>query len=195
MRWGGSARILSEDDVAGVIAQVGELITLPEGETPTVASVADLDKLRDQPFFAYAEVGDRVLIYRQAKKAYLYRPSINKLIEVAPVVVDASASASATPAARAPRFVLLNGTNTSGLAARYADTLEDVVVDAEIVTRDDAVDSYASSMLVDLSGTHAEEGKALAETLGMSFGELPEAEVAPGEDADFLIILGEDVVQ
>lgn len=45
----------------------------------------DPEKLRDQPFFANAQRGDKVLIYANAKKAILYNPPSNKIIEVAPV--------------------------------------------------------------------------------------------------------------
>lgn len=65
--------------------KVGKLIELPLDEEPTVATVTDAEKLREQPFFINAQNGDRVLIFTQAKKAYLYRPSTNKIVEVAPV--------------------------------------------------------------------------------------------------------------
>jgi len=86
-----------------LIDQVGKLIELPAGETPTLATVSDKTKLQDQPFFANAQNGDKVLIYVKAKKAILYRPSINKIIEVAPLSIAQptaepvqSATASAT---------------------------------------------------------------------------------------------------
>lgn len=64
---------------------VGKLIALPEDETPTIATVTNNDRLKDQPFFSKAENGDKVLIYPQAKRAILYRPSTNKIIEVGAV--------------------------------------------------------------------------------------------------------------
>lgn len=66
-------------------AKVAKLTVLPQGETPTVATVTDITKLQDQPFFANAQNGDKVLIYTKAKKAILYRPSTNKVINIAPV--------------------------------------------------------------------------------------------------------------
>jgi len=68
-----------------IVDAVGKLIALPEGETPTIATVTDKERLQDQQFFSKAEIGDKVLIYTQAKKAILYRPSTNKVIEVGQV--------------------------------------------------------------------------------------------------------------
>jgi hypothetical protein len=66
-------------------SEVASLIELPSGENPTIATVVDASKLKSQAFFANAENGDRVLIFTQAKKAILYRPSTKKIIEVAPI--------------------------------------------------------------------------------------------------------------
>lgn len=68
-----------------VMEAVGKLILLPEGEEPTLATVSDPSKLKDQAFFKNAELGDKVLIYSQAKKAILYSPTKNKIIEIAPI--------------------------------------------------------------------------------------------------------------
>lgn len=65
-----------------VIDAVGKLITLPTDETPSIATVTDAAKLKSQSFFQNAQNGDKVLIYSQAKKAIIYRPSTNKIIEV-----------------------------------------------------------------------------------------------------------------
>ena len=75
----------STDEVSHLLQKVGTLILLPTSEQPTVATVSDKDKLKDQPFFTNAETGDKLIIYPNAKKAILYRPNINKIIEVAPV--------------------------------------------------------------------------------------------------------------
>jgi hypothetical protein len=50
-----------------------------------VATVSDASKLQSQQFFAKAQNGDKVLIFTNAKRAVLYRPSTNKVIEYAPV--------------------------------------------------------------------------------------------------------------
>jgi len=76
-----------------LIATVGKLMFLPTGENPTVATVADPEKLKDQPFFTNAKKGDKVLIYTNARKAILYNPDSNKIVEIAPVNIGQQPSA------------------------------------------------------------------------------------------------------
>ncbi len=73
-----------------LVARVGKLIVLPENETPTMATVSDPSKLQDQPFFLNAKKGFNVLIYSSAKKAILYDPFSNKIVEVAPISLGGS---------------------------------------------------------------------------------------------------------
>ena len=80
------------DENATTIAAVEKLIVLPQNEQPTIATVSDPSKLKSQPFFAQAKVGDKVLIYSKAKKAILYDPMINKILEVAPLNTDVDAA-------------------------------------------------------------------------------------------------------
>lgn len=88
---------LAREEAEELVRKVGKFILLPEGETPTVATVTDPEKLADQPFFAKAKEGDKVLLYPVAKKAYLYDPVANRLLEVAPIRDSASASVQAVP--------------------------------------------------------------------------------------------------
>lgn len=83
-----AAQVAAEMETKETVESVGKLIALPDGEQPTVATVSDPAKLKDQAFFAKAQMGDKVLIYTKAKKAYLYRPSKDLLIEVAPITTD-----------------------------------------------------------------------------------------------------------
>lgn len=76
---------ITQEAVGDTVTKVGRLMVLPESETPTVATVADPEVLKNQPFFKNAKVGDRVLIYATALKAILYDPKIDKIVEVAPL--------------------------------------------------------------------------------------------------------------
>lgn len=72
----------SQQEAVTLISAVGKLMRLPD-EQPTIATVEDTSKLKDQSFFRYAEKGDKVLMYVKSKKAILYRPSTDKIIEIA----------------------------------------------------------------------------------------------------------------
>ncbi len=79
-----------EKELEEIIKKVSELIVLPTNETPTLATVSDPSKLKDQAFFANAQEGDKVLIYAKAGKAILYNPKMNKIVDVSPLAPTAS---------------------------------------------------------------------------------------------------------
>lgn len=76
----------TQEENKALVAKLSQMMELP-AEAPTVATVIDKTKLTSQPFFARAENQDKVLIYTQSRKAILYRPSTNKIIEVAPITI------------------------------------------------------------------------------------------------------------
>lgn len=78
----------AQEETEKVIAQVGKIMVLPQGESPTVATVSDVSKLQGQAFFKDGQNGDKILIYANSREAILYRPSINKIIKEAPLVMD-----------------------------------------------------------------------------------------------------------
>lgn len=75
----------AEKEAGDLVSEVRRYILLPKGEVPTVATVSDPSKLKDKPFFAKAKIGDKVLLYPIAKKAFLYDPVAKKVLEVAPI--------------------------------------------------------------------------------------------------------------
>lgn len=75
----------AKDEATKIKELVANLVEVPADENPTIATVNDASKLKSQAFFAKSQNGDKVLIFTKAKKAYLYRPSTNKVIEVAPI--------------------------------------------------------------------------------------------------------------
>ncbi len=87
----------AQKEVRSLVAKVGQLIVLPVGEDPTVAVVTDLERLKDQPFFANAQKGYKVLIYTNARKAILYDPVNHRIVEVAPVNIGTQENPVAEP--------------------------------------------------------------------------------------------------
>ena len=90
----------AQQELQSAIAAVGALMVLPTHEQPTLATVSDPEKLKDQTFFANSQKGDQVLIYIQSHKAILYRPSLHKIIEVAPVGAAPAGVNTATSSVR-----------------------------------------------------------------------------------------------
>lgn len=86
-----------EKQTKDIINAVGKLIELPS-DTPQVATVTDVDTLKkNQPFFDSAKNGDQILIFQ--KEVILYRPSINKIINVGPIIsTPAQTTTGQTPA-------------------------------------------------------------------------------------------------
>jgi hypothetical protein len=76
----------AKDTAPTVLEKVGKLVSLPQGEEPTVATITDLKPLEGQEFFKDARIGDKVIIYKGASKAILYRPTQNKVITAAPLI-------------------------------------------------------------------------------------------------------------
>jgi len=184
---------VAQQDAQVTIAAVAKLIILPTGETPTVAVVQDITKLRDQTFFAHAKNGDKVLIYTIAKKAILYRPSINKIIDVAPVNLGSSSGATPTPSAAPQTYslILRNGTAIVGLAKTYGVKVTSKVTNVTIRDYQDAANkSYQKTIVVDVKGDKGDAVSQIATTLGISTGPMPAGEASAS--ADFLIIVGAD---
>lgn len=176
----------AEAEVKKLIAEVGKLIQLPEGEDPTVASITDIDKLKDQAFFAKAKNGDKVIIYTNAKKAILYDPNAHKIIDVAPINIG-------TPSAQASqaKIVLRNGTTTTGLTNKAEDDIKKAFPQANVILKENASkDSYDKSVVVIINDSAKDAATNIAKTLNIPLGGLPDGESKP--NADILVILGKD---
>lgn len=91
-----SSGAVEQSEANALAAKVGRLMILPTDEVPTIATVSDPSKLSGQPFFQNAKVGDKVLIYTNAKLAVLYDPSVNKIVTIAPI--NTNGGAANTPA-------------------------------------------------------------------------------------------------
>jgi hypothetical protein len=178
-----------------MVEEVGKIVLLPDKETPQVALVSDVNQLKGQAFFADAINGDWVLVYNNAKLAILYRPSLKKIVRAVPVTMGDNQSALPTPSG-GPKitFVLRNGTTVVGFTKTYQSALLKKLPNAQVTARDNATSSaYEKTLLVDIKG-NAPLAKQVAQTLGISMGQLPEGEEIPASpSADFLIILGSDI--
>jgi hypothetical protein len=195
----GTADTKEADDT---IKKVGELVLLPEGEQATLATVTDITKLAGQTFFARAKNGDKVLIYEQSKKAILYRPSSNMIIDIGPVGSTGASTGTqtATPSAtetisKPVRVAIYNGTTTSGLTRKAEPELVALSsLQVAVVAKENASSSaYTESVVIDLTGQNQAAASQLATYAKGQVGTLPAGEAKP--EADILIILGDSYTQ
>lgn len=195
-------------DAEELVKQIGRLTELPVGEEPTVATVSDVDSVKDQSFFRNAENGDRVLIYTEARRAILYRPSTDKIIEVGPVTIGDNVGLNSedqiegdgteteeSGASTGFRLAFSNATPTAGLTTTASDELTEKLpeLDFEIVSRTDANASYDGTTVIVLGSGYAGAAQQIADILGGVVGELPEGEPTP--DADVLVLLGNNYLK
>lgn len=203
---------MAKDALSAVVAQVGKLIELPTGEEPTMATVTSVEKLKDQPFFAHAQNGDKALIFSKAGKAILYRPSTDKIIEVISLVgssnqlgsaqipqqpaatAEAAPATTETPAAttaaaKVAEVVIYNGTTQKGLAKNVATKIAGMT-EAHVASTGNAKGTFAKTIVVDLSGSNQALVQKIAQTVGGEVGNFPDGESRP--EADILIIGGSD---
>ena len=85
-----------EEEAKTLALKVGKLIVLPIDEVPTIATLSDPKALKNQTFFVDAKKGDKVLIYTNNRKAILYDPVANKVINV--TSLNIGTEKAATPA-------------------------------------------------------------------------------------------------
>lgn len=203
-----------------IVELVSDLMILPTAETPTLATVSEKELLMEQPFFQRAENGDKVLMYLEAKKAILYRPSVHKIIDVTTINIDNKELLTNSPGATSAKTVekettsttdstklstidveqvtsrtvtLLNGTASEGLATQYQSLLSTSVPTIQIIRTGNAIsNNYPDTIVVDATKQNAVLAQQIAKTIGGTVKDLPSGELVP--KTDLLVILGQDKV-
>ena len=184
-----------KEETRTITQKLGKLMELPAGEEPSVATIMDKDKVKDQPFLARSQNGDKVIVYSKALKAILYRPSTNKVIDVVPVNTG---SPSAQPAPSV-RIALYNGTGADGADQTFETDLKAKANNVDIVSKQNAKKTtYAETLVIDIAGNKSELAEELAKLMKGKVAALPEGEATPSSDkgpVDLLVIVGKDSVQ
>lgn len=162
-----------------LVEEVGKIYALPKDETPTIATVIDKDKLKDQPFFANAQNGDKILIFTKAKKAIVYRPKEKVIVNAGPIALDQKSLL---------QVALVDAGGDMGVAEKkITDKFAD---SAAILTKADAKNKNSVKKLtvVDTNGQNAEAAKQIATELGGEVGSLPAGETTP-EGASIVVFV------
>lgn len=156
--------VAMQDEVKDISEKIGKFMELP-AEIPTVATVSDKEKLQGQAFFANAQNGDRVLIYSKSQKAILWRPTTNKVIEVASLGgrvenISAPATSEATPTTAQPTPT--NQENNASAAPTENQNTQKVGTDLKSVPTEESVQLkkvvvYNGTKIKGLAGKLADE--------------------------------------
>jgi hypothetical protein len=193
----------AKEEQKAVLEKVTKLTELPTGESPTIATISDREKLAGQPFFANAVNGDKVIFYPTSKRAIIYRPSTNKIIDMSQVNVTEAISPTPmpqqtgtaqtpAPTAQQPttlRVAIYNGTTTPKLANTVEKAITESMAYVTVTTKDNAKNQdYIQSLVVDLTGARGEQAQALAKLMNGNVAAFPSGETRP--DADVLVIIG-----
>lgn len=164
------AKQVADEEAKVLKEKVSKIMQLPK-EKPTVATIKDITKLKDQPFFNGAKNGDKVLIFTEARKAIIYRESTNLVINSGPIAVTSDQKVAAKKAVS----LLASVNGSSADAAGKVSAVQGVTV-----TEGKAAKNYKTTQVLDLSGNSGDKAKEIATSLG---GEvitaLPTGETAP----------------
>jgi hypothetical protein len=79
-----------------VVEKVRQLIRIPNDVEPTVATIVDVDQLKQRnAFYAKAKNGDNLIV--TPDRAILFDPVANVILDVVPVSIQAPTAKSAAP--------------------------------------------------------------------------------------------------
>lgn len=210
--------LAAKEEMKALKEQVGKLMVIPKDEDPLVITVMDSAKLKDQPFFAKANNGDRVLVFQNAKMAILYNPIEKKIVNVGPFNppnpspslapgeeevgkfnLPTAVENSPTPKPEPLTISLFNSTDSDSVVdpvirqihARYPDA----VINNEGKS---TVRNYEWTTLFNLKANKKTEETALVKSIKpVTVTELPEGEdvgtrLTNTENVSFIIIIGRD---
>jgi hypothetical protein len=155
-------------------AEVASKVVVPQDETPAISTVVDAAKI-DQEFLRGTKKGDKILLYFQARRAIVYRPSTGQVINTGPL-----------DAPRPKGFIRSGyaGADTTKVAALLTAS-QDYAVDS---TDASPQQSYKRTIVVDLAGNRPDVARQLAARLKATVAPLPDGESKP--DADLLVVVG-----
>jgi hypothetical protein len=202
-----------------LLKKLSNIAELPNNEEPTIATVADAFRLRGQKFFEQAKNGDKVIIYKEAQRAILYRPETGKIVESAPVNIQdlentvsrkessqtsqstpgnnltlQNSQMQVTPSEEPARLAIYNGTlYVDGLAnsvgAFLVKELPGNQISVDLLENANKINE--NTLIFDLTKKHSQIAGKIADLLGGKLEEAPSDVNYP--DVDIIIIAGKDL--
>ncbi|MDP3779302.1 MAG: LytR C-terminal domain-containing protein [bacterium] len=198
-------------ELAAVVVSVSNLMILPEGDQPMLATVVDAEVLKkEQPFFTRAINGDQLLLFPRNLQAVLYRPKSNIIVSVGPIqyqnppagesqlrgATSNNSQAQAAPVVVTPAPEILsvevrNGTGKTGSASSVADLIRADGGYSVVKVTDAVKKDYAKTIIFSRvkDGSQKQAIDKLVIVLSADIvSDIPEGE--KNTEADALVILG-----
>ncbi len=75
-------------EVDQVLDKVGKHYVVPSDETPALITVVDGNKLTSAYLKKFAKTGDKVLLYKKQRRVVIYRPSVDKIVDIGVLQLD-----------------------------------------------------------------------------------------------------------
>ncbi len=172
-------------DQKTIIAKVGKLMVLPSGEEPALATITDTTKLTNNAFLAKAKNGDRVLLYAKNQRAIVYRPSLNKIVDIGPIITGKNGSPDVIA-----RVTILNGSGVADNTPKAVASLLSKFPNATLISKEDAPRLFPKTIIVDVTKKNQPLAEQIADTLGFNAGQVPLGIVVPN-GTEILIIIGQ----
>lgn len=186
----------AEKEAGQVLSELSLLAILPD-EEPVVATVVGAETLRSESdFYRDAQDGDKLIMFPQAQRVYLYRPGLRRLVNVGPLTLEDEAAGGDRQAAptltaeqrAATNIEVWNGTPTAGEANRVRDLLREQGF--TVTQTGNTQGDYSQNQVVVLGGA---EHQVVADLLTTQLQGVQSTQIPDGENsstADILIILG-----
>lgn len=175
-----------QDEAKKYVTELGKIVRLPD-ETPSIASITDASKLKDQAFFKDAKNGDVLLVFSKSGKVILYDPANKKIVDMTTLTGESAFTQQF-------KVTIRNGTKTAGLTNKIEEELKKVLGVVNVVSKENAAkDSYEKTTVAVLNPKAVDFAQNLAKALNAPVEDLPAGESKLSE-ADIIIIIGKDKI-
>lgn len=180
---------LQKKQTEELLNKMKEHIVLPDGEDPIIATVTDAEALkRESNFYALAKNDDVVVIYVRAKKAFLYDPFANRVLNVGPVITDEN-SEGIEQDEDIVSVEVRNGTEVSGRGEEMAQQISNLDGNFKVLPATNADETYSETVIIDNGADAKLLAKVEAELGTTALTTVPEGERS--SSAKILILIGE----
>jgi hypothetical protein len=192
----------SGDDTAKTLEKVKMHLVLPS-EEPKIVPLVNVEILKkDQPFFALAKDGDKLIIYN--KKVILYDPVIDRIVDIAQIRISPPISSAPLPSnipaisitipkpteeLKKYKISMYLATDSTQTEKKAKDAIKQLSQFEIAQTGKSKSTNYRNNIVVNLKGAQDDITTKLTKALSATSSSIPKSETAPSSNIDFLVII------